>query len=193
MNISKTAIVISKLISTLELLAGWFLLIIFSLCTLGYFTDKAFQAEVGTSFLVFCIVMNVIAIILIAASRSRSKLINEFKKYVSIISASSTGSILNLSQTVGIPEEEVKEKLELMIKRKYFVSAYIDQVKNCLVIGNMPSINYSQSIMGGNQPSEIKIEYISCTCKSCGGANKVIKGQSGVCDFCGTPINCDIK
>lgn len=195
MNNSKVAIVISKLVGTIQLLAGGVILFFFGICTMMYLFDKEFQVDVGAAFLVVSLIFDAIGIMLIIFSRKRKKLINDFKKYVSAISADPTGSIANLAAAVGTSQDVVKKNLELMIRRKYFVNAYINQETNCVVIRNISIANSSQPTVdvqptiNANQQAIPKLEYISCTCKSCGGINRVVKGQSAECDFCGSPIN----
>lgn len=197
MNKSKAALAVSRIASIIQLVAGVFLLFIFGICTIMYFSDEQYRAGLDSSFLAFCLIFDVIGIVLILFSRKRSKLIKEFKKYVSYISADPSGSIANLASSVGTSQDVVKKNLELMIKRKYFVNARIDQGKNCIVIGsgaksnqeNQVQANQAQTQTQTASQSAPKIQYVTVTCKCCGGINKVAKGSVMECDFCGSPIN----
>ena len=195
MNKSKAALAVSRIASIIQLVAGVFLLFIFGICTIMYFNDEQYRAGLDGSFLVFFLTFDVIGIVLILFSRKRSKLIKEFKKYVSYISADPSGSIANLASSVGTSQDVVKKNLELMIKRKYFVNARIDQGKNCIVIGSgvkSSQQNGTQSNQAQTQTtaqSMPKIQYVTVTCKCCGGINKIAKDSVMECDFCGSPIN----
>ena len=49
----------------------------------------------------------------------------------------------------------------------------------------MQSVNTEASV----QRNFKKIEYMSVTCSGCGGVNKVEKGKSCECEYCGSPLN----
>lgn len=194
MNNTKVAIAMSRMVSWIQMAAGWFFLVIFGACTLMYPFDADLQED-GIGMLIMCIVFDVISIALIMASRKRKKLIAEFKKYVSILSTDPSGSIANLAAAEGTSQDVVKANLELMIKRKYFVNAYINQETNCIIIGgnrNQVPTSASAGQMGDNvskTSGESKVPLIPVTCKCCGGMNKVAKGSVSECDFCGSPID----
>ena len=194
MNRSKAAIAVSKIASIIQMLAGVFIVFTFGLCTIMYFTDAEFQSN-GISFLVTCLIIDAIGIALILFSRKRSKLIKEFKNFVGYISEDPSGSIANLASAMGTSQDVVKNNLELMIKRKYFVNARIDLGKNCIVIGSgakSTQQKVQQSNTTGAAAAAVnmpKIQYVTVTCKCCGGINKIVKGNVAECDFCGSPIN----
>lgn len=179
MNKSKVAIVVSRLVGMVQLLSGGFLLGLFGLLTLMYIFDSEFQMDVGPSLLVVCLVFDSIGIMLILLSRRTKKLIAEFKKYVSILSAAGIETIEALAATIGKPQAVVKKNIELMIKRNYFVNAYINHETNQLVIAKTSDININQKVNG---------EQLVCNCKNCGATNRIVKGNGANCDYCGTPI-----
>ena len=127
MNNSKAAIAVSRLASTIQMLAGVFLLVLFGLCTILYLFDAEFRTDVGGAFLVVSLIFDALGVMLVIFSRKRSKLIKEFKKYVSVICSEQTDSIANLASSMGTSPDVVKNNLELMIKRNYFVNAHINQ------------------------------------------------------------------
>lgn len=176
---SKVAIVVSRLVGMVQLLSGGFLLGLFGLLTLMYVFDSEFQMDVGPSLLIFCLVLDSIGIMLIMLSRRTKKLIAEFKKYVSVLSAAEIETIEELAATIGKPQAAVKKNLELMIKRNYFVNAYINHETNQLIIGKVADLNIN---------TMVNSEQIVCNCKNCGATNRIVKGNSTNCDYCGTPI-----
>lgn len=176
---SKTAIVIGKLIEKIQLIAGIAILIIFGVCTVML----PFMPENRTvGFVIFCIIADILGILLIMLSRKRKKLISTFKNYVNIISGNTSGSIANLAEVTGTSQDIVMNNLELMIKKGYFANAYIDRETNCIVL---KANNSSKKETNESMQSE----YVTVTCKCCGGINKIEKGKVGECDFCGSPLN----
>ena len=133
-------------------------------------------------FVIFCIIADILGIFLIMLSRKRKKLISDFKNYVNIISGNTSGSITNIAEVTGASQDIVINNLELMIKKGYFANAYIDRETNCIVLkaNNANKKETAESTQN---------EYITVTCKCCGGINKIEKGKVGECDFCGSPLN----
>ena len=80
-----------------------------------------------------------------------------------------------------------------MIKKKYFVNAFINEETNGIVIGNIiprkEEVVQSVNKMESTQQNFKRIEYMSVTCPGCGGINKVEKGKSCECEYCGSPLN----
>lgn len=136
MNKSKAPIAISKLIGGIQMFWGVWIAFCGGVCTIMFLTDKEFSGEVGSGFVFSCLIMFGIGIMLIMFSRKRKKLVLNFKKYVAAISTNPTGSIEKLAASVGTPPDIVKKDLDLMIKRKFFVNAFINLETNCIIIGN---------------------------------------------------------
>ncbi len=200
MNNSKAAVVVSRIISLIQLLSAIVILFFFGILTIIYITDSEWAAEIGVgSFIVF-LVFDAIGILLIVLSRKRSRLIKEFRKYVTVISNDPNGFIPDIAAALGTSEDVVKSNIELMIKKKFFANAFIDKNSNCVVIGNR--INMSGNVQVASQnagfientkisSSAVKMqvpEMITVKCKGCGGINTLLKGQVGECDYCGSAI-----
>jgi hypothetical protein len=192
MNNSKVAIAVSKTVAIIQMLIGVFVLFMFGLCTIMYLSDGDFRADVGFAFLVVCIMFDALGFILINLSRKRNRLIKDFKKYVSYISTDPTGSIDNIAASMNTSVDVVKSNMELMIKRNYFVNAHIDANTNCIIIGSNVRNNNTTIESNMNQTSfqqsTPQIQYVPVACKCCGGMNKIAKGSTAECDFCGSPI-----
>ncbi len=194
MKNSKAAIAISRLVSIIQMAVGAFFLVIFGICTLVYFLDAKVSTDAGSAFLVTCLVFDALGIVLVIFSIKRSRLIREFKKYVSFICSAHTVSIESLASVMGISPDVVKRRLELMIKRDYFVNTHIDQETNCIIIGSGTNNQQgaARSVMQTNttqSQSAPRAQKIQVICKCCGGVNKIEKGIESECDFCGSPIN----
>lgn len=194
MNNSKVAIAVSKLASIIQMLVGVFLLVIFGISTFMYLVDADLAAAGGIVFFVTCLVFDALGVMLVIFSRRRSKLIKEFKKYVSVICSEQTDSIASLASAMGTSTDVVKSNLELMIERNYFVNTYINQETNCIIIGSRTKNQQRegrpiQQTNTAQSQSASHIQMIQLTCKCCGGINKIERGSISECDFCGSPIN----
>lgn len=193
MKNTKAAIIKSAVIEKIQMAVGVMLLIIFGVCTIM----ALFQKELASDgFLPFCIVMDVLAFILILFSVKRKQSVQDFKRYVAFLSADPTGSIPVLAAAVGESEKAVKKKLDVMIKRKFFVDAVIDERRNCLLIAEqykkpeftMGEVSVPASGPDAQETGGQEMKYVSCVCGSCAGVNQIVKGKEGKCAFCGSPI-----
>lgn len=193
MNNSKTAIIISQIVEKIQLIAGIVIVVFFGLMTIAGMMDESIRSDTFvTGVFIF---IDVLGILLIYFSRKRKKLILDFKKYVSVISGDPTGSIANIASAVGTSEDVVRKNLDLMIRHKYFANAHINYEMNRIVIasaqGGEPRSEKqtdASAACGEQAAAPKEIEYITVTCKSCGGVNKIKKGQVCECDYCGSPI-----
>lgn len=165
MKSSKAAIVISDIIQKVQLIVGVFLAVLF-----GIFSFRSIVDNKRISTILIMFAFFTIGVLLIICSRKRKTLIENFKIYAPRLSADPTGSIENLALGLGTSQDVVKNNIEKMIKKGYFLDVYID-VENNRVIFN------------------IVLEHITVTCKSCGGINKVTKGIVVECDYCGSPLS----
>lgn len=181
MNSSKAAIVVSQIIEKLQLIAGIIMTILFGLPAIACIGDK--KTKAGVIFIMF--ILAALGVLLIVFSRKRKKLINDFKIYVQRVSVDPTGSISNLAAGLGTSQDVVKNNLNMMIKKRYFSNAYIDTENNRVVF----PIVLEQQRTNAQEANQSNIDYITVTCRSCGGINKVIKGTVGECDYCGSPLS----
>lgn len=179
MNKSKVAIVVSQVISLAQLVGGVFIMVVFGI-NIGMDIDDHFSDGMG-NFVIY-VVFFAIGLWLVLRWRKTRKLIAEFKKYVSVISVERIDSINQLAATVGETPEMLKKNLETMIKRNYFVNAYINYENETLVIANANVLNYDlkQEINEG--------EYNLCNCVKCGAISKIRHGEMAKCDYCGSSI-----
>jgi len=181
MNSSKAAIVVSQIIEKLQLIAGIIMTILFGLPAIVSIVEK--NRKAGVVFTMF--ILAALGVLLIVFSRKRKKLINDFKTYVQRLSVDPTGSIGSLAEGLGTSQDIVKNNINMMIKKRYFSNAYIDTKNNRVVF---PIVSEQQQINAA-QASQSNIKYITATCKSCGGINKLVKGTVGECDYCGSPLS----
>ncbi len=177
----KVAVVISQVIEKTEMIVGWVWLIFFSLMAFVCMFDK--ELEVG--FKIFFWILALVAVPVISDGRRRKKLRLEYKKYVAHLSNSQTGSLDQMAAELGTSVDVVRENLEKMIKKKFLVNVYIDYRENRLVTASNAQNNAATASLEENAPD---VEYVACTCKNCGGANRIPKGAVAECDYCGSSL-----
>lgn len=195
MNKAKVAIAVSKTVSLVQMLVGIWIMFTVGLCAIAL-TDKKFMADTGVVFLIFLLILGALGVWLIVLSRKTTKLIKEFKEYVAVVSNDPDGYIPDIAASLGTSEDVVKKNLELMIKKNYFVNAFIDQNSNCIVIANKQNIIDStaqqpqtNAFAHAVAPAATQaIEMVTIKCKGCGGINTIQKGIISECVYCGSPI-----
>lgn len=184
MNNSKAAVTVSGIISKIQIVCG-VICIFFGIMGISIIEE---QQDKGVAITLTIIFLGG-GFLLVRNSRRRKKLIQEFKKYVIYISENPFGSISDLAMSMGKSEDEIRKNLDIMIKKKYFTNAYVDLKENRVVISNAKPVNNVPENYTAPTINPDDIEYVSITCPSCGGVNKVEKGTVYECDFCGSHIN----
>lgn len=196
MNRSKVAIVVSRTVSIIQMIAAIAIFIFFGLSTILFIFDAEMRATSGLFGLILCLVFDALGIWLFTLSRKKSKLIKEFKKYVSAVSNDPDGYIPDIASSLGTSEDVVRKNLELMIKKKFFVNAFIDKNSDCVKILNRQNTaavqqqraNISYNTATQATPITQAVEMVTVKCSGCGGINTLRKGEVGECDYCGSSI-----
>lgn len=190
MNRSKVAVAVSKTVSFVQMLAGVAIVLLFGFCTIMYLADQEFSTDTGVGFLIFCLVLDALGVWLIVLSRKKTKLVKEFKRYVAVVSNDPDGSIPNIAAALGTSENVVRKKLELMIRKKYFANAFIDQNLNRIVVATKQNaaVSTAQRPQTNAPVMSQAVEMVTVKCKGCGGINTLQKGVVGECDYCGSSI-----
>ncbi len=180
---SKSAIIISSIISKLEIVVGGLLTFFFGIGLIGCLTDESLNSA-GT--IIVILVLLLLSIFLLYRGIRRGRMIKLFKSYVTRLSTDATHSIDLLAEGTGTSVDVVKRNLQQMIKKRYFANAYIDTQQNRIVFPQQATIKTSVSA----EPSAAgpDTEYETVTCKGCGAANKIAKGSGGECEFCGCQL-----
>ena len=184
MKQSKTTIVVSQIIEKLQLMVGILIAIVFGLSAIICMTDGYTMMDI----IIVMYIFTIMGIVLIVLSRKRHNLIKSFRTYVSYLSVNPTGLIENLAEDLGASQDIIKKNLSIMIDRKYFANAYIDETENRIVF---PASNMVDTSLDKNHSAEqnnTNSEFIDVNCKSCGGKNRILKGRTSQCDYCGSYI-----
>ncbi len=185
MKNSKAAVVIYGIWEIVEYIFGAIIATLFGLVAIM----STFDHEKDGAATIICWLFTALGFWLIHLGRKRKKLLKNFKEYVTRLSVDPTGSIENLAASVNTSQDVVRANLQNMINKKFFVSTYIDEANNRVVF--QTSSSSSEVPQYNDAVSNIQnqnAEYVTVTCKSCGGINKVLKDKVGECEYCGSPI-----
>ena len=87
-----------------------------------------------------------------------------------------------IAEMTGETVENVRKNVNRMIEKGYFVNAYIDQ-SGRIVLADREKMN---DVVANNDDRK---DFVTITCPSCGGVNRLAKGQIGKCEFCGAYIS----
>lgn len=193
MNKSKVAIVVTKTVSIIQMIAALSILFFFGVGTLLSIFDADTRATGGVAVLIMCLIFDALGIWLFRQSIKKSKLIKEFKKYVSAVSNNPDGYIPDIAASLGTSEDVARKNLELMIKKKFFVNAFIDKNSNCIKILNRQNtgvVNQQRVNTNINTNTSVSqaAEMVTVKCSGCGGINTLRRGEVGECDYCGSSI-----
>ena len=114
--------------------------------------------------------------------RRASRLLADFRKYNAILASDPVKTIYRIAEMTGETAETVRIKVNRMIEKNYFVNAYIDQ-SGKIVLADREKMN---DVVANNDDRK---DFITIICPSCGGVNRLAKGQVGKCEFCGAYIS----
>lgn len=143
-------------------------------------------------------------IMIISANRKRSRS-NKYKKYIAIVTDNKVRKIDSIANAFPTTYEKAHNDLIEMINKGFFEGAYIDESKREIIYANSITDDlaaqllenlqqYTQSQLTKQQPfteqkePPKKKEPRIVICKNCGGNNKIIDGDIGECEYCGSPI-----
>lgn len=127
-------------------------------------------------------------IYIIKSANKRRKAMFSFEKYKHYFSS----DFDELAEAVGEDGEEMLKNLDFMADNNFIDNAYVTQKSSSIVFqfGNNSSNSSSDENKNENKNKNKnkEPEFVAITCQSCGGINKILKGDVGECDFCGSPI-----
>jgi hypothetical protein len=205
--IVKKSIIISKIIASIQLVGGLFLLIGFEYA----FIDEALDGidNNNLDFVLFLILM-LLGGGSFAISTLRFAAIKYLKMIEAGLSEDAALSIEKLAEGVGLytqikmtKEESLVRYIFLMFKYKY-INGFIDSEHSRFVFHmegfdrilsyegfskNGEKILTFQETAGDSEVLEAIGEETVITCKNCGGINTIRKGSINECEYCGSPIS----
>lgn len=177
----KAAMACGKLISILGY--GMFLFAVIGfICCIGDGLD--------TDILAAAIFFGVAGLTLIGTAQKIKGNAEDVKRYLAVVVNGGKRNLEEIASAVKKPYEKVRSDLQMMIDKEYLKGAYIDEGKGELVLQErqQPVVQIAAPLFAGmpmQQKEQPKKWVIQCHC--C-GANNMISGDVGACEYCGSPI-----
>jgi hypothetical protein len=127
-------------------------------------------------------------VLLIKKANKLSKEAESTRQYLAIIVNGNVRQLDNIAAATGKPYDVVKADIQKMIQSGYLKNAYINENTREVVLpvsapvsdANTAFVNPFQST-----PAQPQAKVVACPC--C-GANNTIYGETGECEYCGSPI-----
>lgn len=191
MNKAKVALAADKTVSVVLKVIGIIDVVFWSIGVLIFLADYDKYDYSSTMIIVYLILAG-LGVWMIRISNKKARLIETFRKYVAVISNVPNGFIPDIANALNTSVDVVMKNLELMIKKGYFVNAYIDRNLNSIIIANRQAIvnEVEQTKTAVTQPKKSvqNVQMVTVKCEGCGAVNSVPKGSVGECEYCGSPI-----
>ncbi|GEM_PF-1268881 len=179
---SKSAIMKNAILGKIASVIGWIITLFTLPITIVGIASPNEEGKAGA--LVFFFIIHGIGIWLITFGVKAKRIIKRFKQYVSIISFQGDNSIENIASATYRSVDFVMKDIDIMIKKKYFIDAYIDFASKELLFKN----RIAQTDLEVKPVDSKDLEYVKLNCQGCGATNKIVKGKGGDCEFCGSPL-----
>ncbi len=164
----------AKSSSLIKIFVGGF----FFACTISVIIDYINGPEGLEDIIIGFVLLLGIGWIVLSGFR-QSKLVSNTIKYCNIaLNYEKQGkvSINTLANLTKNSEENVIKNFETILNKGYILGTYIDYSTREIVFSE-------------NSSKEVYSEYEKVVCSNCGGVNKVQKGKSTECEYCGSIIN----
>lgn len=181
---SKTAILVTQARQKLDTILGWFLALFFGLGGIGA-SIPAEGRKFDGSVLIVAVPLAALGVFLILKGRKTKKLVKTFKQYVSILAGDPENSLNTLAQSTNTSLDEVKKNLRMMIEKKFFANAVIDEKNQRLILRGTTDM---QQIYQNSASVTQVVQKVAVNCPGCGAVNEVPKGSTGKCEYCGCTL-----
>ena len=120
---------------------------------------------------------------LLRKAKKQKKEAESIKQYLSIIVNGNVRQLDTIAATTGKSYNVVYKDVKNMIAKGYLKNAYIDEGMREVVIPSAAPQNTATASPVNAAPVQTKI--VACPC--C-GANNTIVGNTGECEYCGSPL-----
>lgn len=191
MDKSRVSLAISSFIEMVEMVAGFGWGAFCTLATLLLIFDDKSNDDIAVITVVI-IVMGLFAAFgfwVFSWGRKRRNMRLTFKRYVVQLNADPFNSLEDLATATNSSVDIVKKNLQYMIKKNFFVDAFINEQTNQLVLPSMASRVQQQAQAPQTSKDADQQELVTVVCPCCGGRNEMVKGTTKECDFCGSPLS----
>jgi len=175
---SKSALFVSVILTNIMIIIGWIISVFFILGIIGVAstTDDSGKA-VALFFCFMCLIVGVCLILSGSIARRRMKRV---RQYLEIISEQEETPLQSLAAATEKSIDYVKKDLQFMLNKKLIKNVVIDLEKSVILVQHKAS--------NENSSSDIYAEKTTVICSGCGAKNIVLKGKTGECEFCGSPL-----
>jgi NADH:ubiquinone oxidoreductase subunit 5 (subunit L)/multisubunit Na+/H+ antiporter MnhA subunit len=182
---SKSAVTPAVVGGKFATVIGVILVALFVIATSGEIPSKDDDTATKISYIVVYIIFILVGIFLIIYGNKAKHRIRRFRQYIDIITNQNQTSIDQVAGIVQKPVNFVLADIQNMIRRRYFVGAYVD-VNTRYIVFQGRSAGAGAAGMEENAPPNREMVVVAC--KSCGANNQIVKGTVGECEYCGSPI-----
>lgn len=200
---SKSSIFASGIFARVSIVLGALIALFGMLMTItGITTDALDNNSSYIAVIVFCICICVGGVFLLVNGIRTVNRISRFRRYIALISQMNIQSIQEISRQMSQQPEFTIKDLNNMIRKRYFMNAYIDVAAGKIIIlhatasqgnpaaQNAPSQNPAP--VQSNAPSQPQApaapQPVTVNCSGCGAVNSMIPGQGMSCEYCGSPL-----
>ena len=182
----KTTLISSKIFKLLEIamfvMAGFFALC-FAIC-LTDLSDPS-NKDIFPMFIGFTLIFVIGGLALRKQAKKTEAKAKKVKQYLAVVINGNARKLDNIASTVCKPYDVVKDDISKMISDGYFKNAFIDEGTREIVL---PQDRKSVIVEENAEvivQEKVAVKTVSCPC--C-GANNTISGNTGVCEYCDSPL-----
>ena len=144
----------------------------------GFAVDDS-DDSVGIMMFFFCVFL--FCVFLVIRGINIKKRIRRFKKYTALISGQQMSSLSDIAASTSSSLSYVKNDLQMMINKGYYVDMEIDLAANKIIPGMKTA--QARTAMQANMD-----KYEKYVCHECGGSGLKLKGEPKACEYCGNMI-----
>lgn len=163
-------------------------IILFSFALLGFIISVEEGFDAGS--LIVILFFGAAGLSLMGTSTKMKHNAEDIRRYLAIVVNGGKRNLEEIASAVKKPYETARNDLQAMIDKGYLKGAYIDDGRGELVLTErqQPVVQMAPPLFAGTPtrpPVQQKKMVLQCVC--C-GANNVIEGDVGICEYCGSPI-----
>ena len=180
-----------KAMSILKMIVGIIFIIInvliailylFACMMSGFSFADIFGIMIGSIILAACFIA-------VKNGNNTLKLIKIYPTYAEKLADNKPGSIVSLASSLNVTVDNAMKNVCTMLALGLFPDCYID-LKNKRLVS--PEKKVEKTKIPKIQVVDREVEYVTVQCEVCGAKNKIVKGTSSECEYCGSEIHSKI-
>lgn len=172
-----TAMAGSKMVKTMGI----------GLLTFGVLCLIAFANDPDAGPVLVAIFFMIAGICLIKTAVKIKKNAEDIRRYLAIVVNGGKRDLAGIASAMKKTYGDVRTDLQMMIDRGYLKGAYIDDGAEVLVIVERQQATVEQTATPSYTGMPVQVQKRVVQCRCC-GANNVVVGAVGECEYCGSPI-----